>query len=82
MLALQPPRCSAACWAAAYLQLAPKYSPAGSVSLYAWLRHIGTLGLLLGCAVSAAGRRCAGAFLLWCVCSVCSVCDVHEGGTL
>lgn len=29
MLALPPPRAAAACWAAAYLQLAPKYSPAG-----------------------------------------------------
>ncbi|KAL4440152.1 hypothetical protein ABPG75_003153 [Micractinium tetrahymenae] len=57
MLALPPPRSAAACWAAAYLQLAPKYSPAGSVPLWAWLRQGGMLGLLLGCAISATARR-------------------------
>lgn len=44
------PACPAASAAAA----------AGSVSLWAWLRQGGTLSLLLGCAITAAVRRCGG----------------------
>ncbi|PSC67596.1 hypothetical protein C2E20_8752 isoform B [Micractinium conductrix] len=57
MLALSSPGSAAACWAAAYLQLVPKYSPAGAVPLWTWLRQGATLALLLGGAVEAAGRR-------------------------
>lgn len=47
----------AAAWACAYLSLAPKYSPAGAVRLWAWLRQGGALGMLLGCASQAGERR-------------------------
>lgn len=44
-------------WACAYLTLAPKYSPAGAVPLWAWLRAGGMLGRLLNAACSAVARR-------------------------
>lgn len=44
-------------WVCAYLSLAPKYSPAGAVPLWAWLRAGGMLGRLLSAAATSVERR-------------------------
>ena len=46
-----------ACWACAYLQSAPQYSPAGAVALWAWLREQAMLSMLLAGATHATKRR-------------------------
>ena len=46
-----------ACWACAYLQMAPQYSPAGAVTLWAWLRETAMLSMLLAGATQATKRK-------------------------
>ena len=80
MLSQQPPSAAAA-WACTYLQLVPRYAPAGAAPLWGWLRQAGLLGVLLGCAASAASRRwgvAGGALVLDAGCALLQ-CAASEG---